>query len=270
MKYSVPAIAMTCALLVAACGQGPTDDNAVKDSSIITVTGAAAYRERIALPPDATFIATLEDISRADARAVTLAEERKATGGAQVPIPFTMSVDRAALDPRFTYAVRVQIRDAQDNLMWTTDTVHRVPSSPDDDVVDLGTLRLVGAGAMRSPTPAGGSAITGVEWAVEQIGGRPTVERTAPTIVLGDDGRLSGQAPCNRYTGGYELDGTDFATSDIAVTARACLEPIAVQEVEFLAILRSAAELSLNDDGKLVMSTKTGESIVARRAGQGT
>src|SRR3990172_1248087 len=33
------------------------------------VTGTASYRERIALPPDAVFEATLEDVSRADAPA---------------------------------------------------------------------------------------------------------------------------------------------------------------------------------------------------------
>jgi putative lipoprotein len=37
-----------------------------------TVEGAATYRERIALPPDAVFEAVLEDVSRADAPAKVL------------------------------------------------------------------------------------------------------------------------------------------------------------------------------------------------------
>lgn len=32
-----------------------------------SITGSAAYRERIALPPDATLEATMEDVSRVDA-----------------------------------------------------------------------------------------------------------------------------------------------------------------------------------------------------------
>ena len=32
----------------------------------VTVTGTATYRERLALPPDAVFEATLEDVSRAE------------------------------------------------------------------------------------------------------------------------------------------------------------------------------------------------------------
>jgi putative lipoprotein len=237
----------------------------MKESSTITISGSAAYRERIALPPDATVIVTLEDVSRADAIADKLAEERFATEGAQVPIPFTITVDRSALDARFSYSVRVQVRDPEGALMWTTDTAHLVPGNPDSDAVDLGTLRLVRVERDSSQRPTGADAITGIEWIVEDIDGRGIVERARATILLGADGTIAGQAPCNRYTGGYELDGTTFSTRDIAVTARACAEPIAVQEIEFLAILRSASELRVGDDGRLVISTSAGESIVARR-----
>jgi putative lipoprotein len=38
-------------------------------ASAATLQGSAAYRERIALPPDAVFEAVLQDVSRADALA---------------------------------------------------------------------------------------------------------------------------------------------------------------------------------------------------------
>ncbi len=41
-----------------------------------TLSGTATYRERIALPPDAVFEATLEDVSKADARAVVIGRVR--------------------------------------------------------------------------------------------------------------------------------------------------------------------------------------------------
>lgn len=43
-----------------------------------TVTGAATYRERMALSPGAVFEATLEDVSRADAPAVVVGQTRPA------------------------------------------------------------------------------------------------------------------------------------------------------------------------------------------------
>lgn len=269
MKSTIPLL-LALSFLAGACGGTSPEDDTVTESSPITISGWAAYRERIALPPDAVVVATLADVSRADAPAVKLAETSFSTQGAQVPIPFTLTVDRSALDARFTYSVRVQIRDSEGKLMWTTDTVYRVPASPDSDQVELGTLRLVRVARDAPQAASGASEITGVEWVVEDIGGRAIVERARPTIMLDGDGNISGQAPCNRYTGSYELDGTAFSTGEIAVTRRACPEPIAVQEVEFLAILRSASELELTDDDRLVLSTTTGESIVARRPEQGT
>jgi heat shock protein HslJ len=47
-----------------------------------SIEGTAAYRERMALPPSAVFEATLEDVSRADARAETIARTRVASPGA--------------------------------------------------------------------------------------------------------------------------------------------------------------------------------------------
>lgn len=259
--------------LFASCGEEMPDNDRVNEASTVSISGSAAYRQRIALPPDATVIVSLEDISRADAPAEKLAETRIATQGAQVPIPFTVTVDRSALDPRFTYSVRVRILDANGTLMWTTDTVHLVPGSPDGNEVDLGTLWLVQVDPPGSQNGSGSSAtdskITGVEWVVEDIGGRGVVDDTRPTILLDADGKIAGQAPCNRYTGSYEFDGAAFGTSDIAVTRRACPERIAVQEVEFLAILRSATKFELTDDGRLVVSTATGESITARRPEEG-
>ena len=54
----------------------------------VTVTGTATYRERMALPPDAVFEATLEDVSRADAPALVVASTRVTSPA--VPIAFSI------------------------------------------------------------------------------------------------------------------------------------------------------------------------------------
>jgi putative lipoprotein len=47
-----------------------------------TIQGTATYRERMALPAGAAFEATLEDVSRADAPAETIARQRVASQSA--------------------------------------------------------------------------------------------------------------------------------------------------------------------------------------------
>ncbi|HEY2977460.1 MAG TPA: META domain-containing protein [Burkholderiaceae bacterium] len=111
----------------------------------LTVSGTAAYRERMALPPDAVFEATLEDVSRADAPAVVVASTRVASPA--VPIAFSIAVDPARIEANRRYAVRGRIT-LNGQLLFTSDTVHPVFGAGDLRRVDNMLLRRVsGVGA---------------------------------------------------------------------------------------------------------------------------
>ena len=92
--------------------------------AVVTVT--ATYRERILLPPGHVLIVRVEDVSLADASARTLAEHREALDGRAPPYPTTLGFPRSQIDPRHTYAVRAEIRDAAGALRFTTDARHAV------------------------------------------------------------------------------------------------------------------------------------------------
>jgi len=79
-------------------------------SSFVDITGSVAYHARSALPAGAMLVIRVQDTSRADAPALTLAEQRIELAGLQVPIPFKMTVDRALLrkHSRITVAARIQ------------------------------------------------------------------------------------------------------------------------------------------------------------------
>jgi copper homeostasis protein (lipoprotein) len=90
------------------------------DTSAARITGQVAYRERIALPPDAAVHLTLEDVSRQDAPATYIASQVIPTLGRQVPIPFALYYASDAIDPRHTYQVRAAIVvDGQRRFMTT-------------------------------------------------------------------------------------------------------------------------------------------------------
>jgi uncharacterized lipoprotein YbaY/heat shock protein HslJ len=72
------------------------------------VTGVVVYRERIALPPDAALTVRLLDVSRSDAPAVVLGEQRIHPTG-QVPIPFEVAYDRARIDDRMSCTLEARI-----------------------------------------------------------------------------------------------------------------------------------------------------------------
>jgi putative lipoprotein len=92
-----------------------------------SINGTVTYRERIALPPDAVVVVTLEDVSCADAPAPVIAQQTIKPQG-QVPITFALRYDPTALDARHQYTVRARIDDAQGKPLWTTSDFY--PVSP--------------------------------------------------------------------------------------------------------------------------------------------
>ena len=81
------------------------------------------------------------------------------------------------------------------------------------------------------PIPA--PDFSAMDWRLTEVdGARPGWEAT---LNLGEAGRFSGQAPCNRYSGSVTRDGTRFLPGAIAATRMACLHMTG--EAEFFAIL---------------------------------
>lgn len=118
----------------------------------VTVSGSAAYLQRIAMPPDAVLTVRVEDVSRADAPAPVLAETREPFGARQVPIPFSLTLSSAAIDSRSSYAVRATITVGGE-LRFTTTRRYAVLTRGASNQVNL-ILQAV------RPAPPAGSKVS--------------------------------------------------------------------------------------------------------------
>ncbi len=114
------------------------------------VIGTATYRERMALPPDAVFEATLEDVSKADASAEVIGRVRIERPG-NPPIRFEIPYDPARIISSRRYSVRARIL-VGGKLFFTTDESYPVLTGGRGNEVAL-LLRRTGASA-----PPGGRA----------------------------------------------------------------------------------------------------------------
>jgi uncharacterized lipoprotein YbaY len=92
------------------------------------LTGRVTYRTRAALPAGAIVDVRLLDVSRADAPAVMVGRVEIVTRGEQVPLPFTIAYDAAAIDARFRYTVQVTIT-VGGRVAYRTTTAHPVLTS---------------------------------------------------------------------------------------------------------------------------------------------
>ncbi len=121
----------------------------VRDGGGETLDGEVTYRERVMLPPGVEVRVRLEDVSRADAKAELIAEQM-IQPKKQVPIAFSLLYDPAAIQSRHQYAVRAEIRGADNSLLWTTTQRYGVfgEGQPSDD------LRLVLEQVPSRPQPA--------------------------------------------------------------------------------------------------------------------
>lgn len=102
----------------------------------LQITGELSYLPRIALPPDALAIVELIDPTVPGGRLVV--EQRIALDGRQVPIPFALVVERAALSPEQNYQIRGAVLSG-DLAAWVTD---EIPLDPSVESLDLGTILM--------------------------------------------------------------------------------------------------------------------------------
>ncbi len=213
--------------------------NALAQSS---VTGTASYRERIALPPDAVFEATLEDVSKADARAEVLGRATIERPGAP-PFRFTIDYDPARIEPRHRYALRATIR-ARGRLLFTTDTHYPVLTHGAPESADLLLRRVGGEAATVPAAPTVTEPLENTYWKLVRLRDEPViVERNQrePHIILRAEGRrVAGSGGCNNLLGGYRLDDNRIAFEKLASTMMACVAGMQ-QEQRFLGALGEAA-----------------------------
>jgi heat shock protein HslJ/membrane-bound inhibitor of C-type lysozyme len=109
------------------------------------------------------------------------------------------------------------------------------------------------------------SLLTGGEWIVETIGGAPVVDQSGATILFMEEGRVAGNASCNRFVGGYSLTGEGLSFSQMGTTMMACEEPLSLQETRFLELLQAVFRFEISPERRLVLHTPDGRSITAKR-----
>lgn len=121
----LPVLFALSLLSLSACSQTELA-TAVHDRGIQSVEVNATYRERIALTPGHILKVSIQDVSRADAPAITLNEVSVPLDGRAPPYTVNLEVLDASIQQNHRYAARAEIRDSAGKLRFTTDTHHGV------------------------------------------------------------------------------------------------------------------------------------------------
>ncbi len=105
--------------------------------------------------------------------------------------------------------------------------------------------------------------LSGTRWVVTSIDGRPPAG-PALTTDFGNDGRVSGDAGCNSFSGPYIQTGRTVQFGELLSTRRACVdENRQRQETRLLNILQGPTTLQLNRS-RLTVRGKEGTIVLAQ------
>jgi heat shock protein HslJ len=127
-------------------------------------------------------------------------------------------------------------------------------------------LVLAAAALLASATACGGDddggaedspPLEGTAWTL--VSGVDVPDDAVPTLTLADD-KAFGFGGCNRFTGGYELDGDALTLGPLAATMMACEEPKMAAEQTYLPALEAVDAWAI-EGGELVLSSGGEETL---------
>ena len=121
------------------------DGGGVVETQDNVVSGTVTYRRANALPPNSVLTVRIVDVTRQDANAPVVAEQRVELNGRQSPVSFDIAYDRSRIQERNRYAVQAEIRDGA-RLLYITNTSHPVITQGNPRNVDINLSQVGGGG----------------------------------------------------------------------------------------------------------------------------
>ncbi|MEM1411799.1 MAG: META domain-containing protein [Pseudomonadota bacterium] len=113
--------------------------------------------------------------------------------------------------------------------------------------------------AMSAEVTAGPSG----EWRVEDILGGGVIDRSEASVVFPEPGRIAGSTGCNRYTGGYELEGDMLKLGPMAGTMMACPDELMAQERRFFEAMEQVVSWHVDPETDLLhLRNAEGETVI--------
>ena len=109
-----------------------------------------------------------------------------------------------------------------------------------------------------------GPRLAGETWNVVKLREEPFVQGTKLTLSFAD-GKLSGSTGCNSYFADYEVSNGTLNVGQLGMTEKLCPPEVMAQEALFSKFLASAESFKIDDDGALIIKSRIGHKLTARR-----
>lgn len=230
----------------------------------VSLPGQVNYRERIALPPDASLEIQLVDQTMPGAP--PRIDVKAPIGQGQVPLSFTLAFEDALILPNHSYALIAAISDPT-GLLFRNFAPYAVnPLSPAEPVLIVLNMVAPTAGAASSSASASATppppAILDANWLATTIGDKPVLAHTTPSMVISsDEMRAGGSTGCNSWFAQAELNGDAIRFGSATSTLKACTQAINLQEQAFKDAIAATASWRVEGDA-LTLYGSDGKALI--------
>lgn len=206
----------------------------------VTVNGSVTYRERLALPSDATLRVTLV---RLDGTVPVAGAEASIPTRGIVPIAFALNV-RTELDIfDGAYGILAEI-SAGGQVLFRNPVAVPVTATPAAILVNHAPQ------TPRPPEPGLPPVeFLEMEWTVTSIGGRPVSGTRPLTLTIAADLRAGGSGGCNDFFTEASIEGETIEFGPPAATRMACEPTVMDQEIAYFAALSATASYEHDSQG---------------------
>ncbi len=223
-----------------------------------SVSGTVAYRERIALPPDAAIEVKLQDVSLQDAPAKTISSTLFAPGNQQVPLPFQLQYNASDINPAHRYQVSANI-SVNGKLMFITATAYPVITNG----APLQVAIMLQQASAPATTASSGAKLIETHWELAELNGKPAApgQGQQAHLVLHKKGKLSGSSGCNTLVGTYIAEQGALQFTPAASTMKMCSTPVMEQEKAFFAAMKATTKYQIEGN---TLELLNGDHVLAK------
>ena len=131
-------------------------------------------------------------------------------------------------------------------------------------LLPLGALGLAACAVQIDDSDEKAAEVYGRSWVAEELVGQPAAPGVESSLVVAADGKVSGNAGCNRYFGSVILSGEAMSFGNLGTTKMACDEPALSQEARLLRALDGTRGYRVQD-GALLLLDGSGATLVRFR-----
>tara|TARA_R110000850_G_scaffold135116_3_gene256283 strand:- start:2452 stop:2901 length:450 start_codon:yes stop_codon:yes gene_type:complete len=100
------------------------------------------------------------------------------------------------------------------------------------------------------------------EWRVEYIAGRGVIDNSPARLRFGEEGKLNGNASCNRFFGDYQRDANRLTIKEpLGTTRMLCIPALNEQEARLLTALPGTHNIAIRH-GILTLTDDSGKEVL--------